>query len=334
MFLRETPTTTLAELREELSAVQRRSSDIALSDVRLDLEGDKVIALGDVATVPATLEGLKALGEWVEVPGKFLERIDPDLQQHILMTLFGRGAGVARVFWTDEGLTEVHNPNAKFIEPFQLVNVAANVIDPTALVLEHRSTKDEFRLDVIAPEGFDRGIGGDPQVGDITRGGIRIGHDRKHNLAPWVRELTYRLICTNGMEIEDKTLTLDARGQSVEEVLAELEHMAERAFSRVERTIASFYELREQPVVNPEREILRLSEEAGFPDRTTVALAERVPALGETVTMFDLVNLITNQANDPSLRNKHGARRKLECAGGKIVSEHVERCSHCRARLS
>lgn len=336
MFLREPPTTTLEEVRNSMDSTVVDSTDLPMNEVRFNLTQDQPsIVLGDIAEVPSTLDGLKAFGDWVDIPGKFMERIDPELQQHILSHMIHREGGVARVFYTDEGVQEVREPQIKLIRPQQLVDIAMKVTDPKALALEHWVTKDQFWLDVIVPEGFDRGVGGDPQVGDITRGGIRIIQDRKKNLAPSVSELLYRLWCTNGYEIDDASLKVDARGNTVEEVLAEFEAVADRAFRRVEKSIQHLYDMRTQRVENPEREIIRMAEEAHLPSRTVLTLAERVPAQEtEEFTTFDLVNLISNQANDPSLINKSGARRKLQQTGGELITIHVERCGHCRAKLN
>jgi hypothetical protein len=130
-------------------------------------------------------------------------------------------------------------------------------------------------------------------------------------------------------------LKVDARGSTIDEVLAELEAAAERAFSRVENEIAAFYDLRSQPVENPERMLIRLADEHSLPDRTLATLTrmastEDVP---DEPNMFDITNMVTNLANDPHIRNRTGARRTLEQVGGSVVSAHYERCGHCNARL-
>jgi hypothetical protein len=335
MFLRDAPGSTLATVREALDD-RTQTTQTVTTEVKVDLVEDNTISIGNV-TVPASGEGITAIGNWLEVPSKFLQRLDADLQQHLLTSLLERTPATANFVYNDEGVKQVRDPNAKFIDPRRLVDSAINVIDPTAPVIDHWRNTDEFRLDVIAPEGFDRGIGGDPQVGDLTRGGIRIGVDLKHNLAPWVQPYMYRLICTNGMETTDEGLKVDARGSSVDEVLREFEAQADRAFRRVEAEIAAFYDLRTQQVDNPERTLIRMAEERGLPARTVLTLAERVPAYTDEngrATMFDLVNLITNQANDPRIRSRAGARRTLEQTGGTIVTEHTERCSHCQSALN
>lgn len=343
MYLREAPTETLADVREKVEDLGE-AIQVSNAEVALDLTDSKTITLqtGDGITIPATDEAIQALGAWVDVPSKFLSRLDGEMQQYLLTNLLSRNQGTGQFVLggPDRGLKQVRKPSTKLIEPRSLVDTALHVIDPSALVLEWRDTQDEFRLDVIAPENFERGIGGDTKVGDLTAGGLRMGLDKKHNLAPWTQTLLYRYFCTNGMSIPDPTLKVEARAQSVEEVLAEFERAADRAFRQAEGAIESFYAMREESVENPERTLLRMATEAGLPDRTRVRLAERIPAMMEqddtegTVSMFDLVNLITNQANDPSIRGRSGPRMALEQAGGEVVTSHAERCGRCQSVLS
>lgn len=337
MFLRDAPTKTLTDVRDALDdgsqTIQR-----ATHEMHLDLTGERTLSFANSEIViPMTNDGISALGNWLEVPSKFLMRLESDMQENLLTHLLTRHPATGNLVYNEDGLKVVRDPNAKFIDPRRVVEKVINVLDPTAPVIDWRSGTDEFALDAIVPEGFDRGVGGDPSVGDITRGGVRVGMDIKHGLSPWVQPYLYRLICTNGMETTDAGLKVDARGASVEEVLAEFEAAADRAFRRVEEDMASFYRLREERVNNPERTLIRMAEERGLPARTVVTLAERVPSITDddgTTTMFELVNLVTNAANDPRIRNRFGARRTLEQTGGSVVTEHSDRCGHCASLLN
>jgi hypothetical protein len=80
-----------------------------------------------------------------------------------------------------------------------------------------------------------------------------------------------------------------------------------------------------------------MAGEAGLPQRTVLNIAERLPDMVENprnVSMFELVNLITNTANDPSIRNRIAVRRMLEQAGGQQVTSHIARCNHFQSRLN
>ena len=62
------------------------------------------------------------------------------------------------------------------------------------------------------------------------------------------------------------------------------------------------------------------------------------PELGELaeeeVTMFHLVNHLTNEANNPALRSHPNQRRELERAGGIMLADHTARCDLCHSRLN
>ncbi len=49
-------------------------------------------------------------------------------------------------------------------------------------------------------------------------------------------------------------------------------------------------------------------------------------------SMFDVVNLVTNFANSPAVRND-GGRLLLERAGGSVVTDHATRCGHCQQKV-
>lgn len=345
MFLRQKPTETLTTVLDKVDATETAETAVCLNtQVELALtEGDTpTVRFGDQTTfeVPATPDTINALGKWLTVPAKFLGRLNADLQQHLLMGLLRQTPGNMLIRWNDSGIVEVRDPGTRVIDPRWLIEAAARTITPEAPVVDFWSVPDDFRLDTIVPEGSDFGWGGDRPtgkraVGDITGGGIRIGQDRKHNLAPWVSPYLYRLACTNGYEMLDPGLKVDARGQTIEQVMSEFEAACQRAFGRVESDIRSFYDMRNQKVDNPERTVLRIAREQGLPERTALALVERVPAIVEgDASMFDVVNMVTNLANDPSIAHRSGVRRNLEITGGEIISEHVERCGHCHSRLA
>lgn len=365
-FIRPDQGLTLASLEERLSEARSGTSthDVPLSGVHFALTGNQsVIRLGD-EEVPATEGGLEAFGSFLGVPSAFLARVgktDLELQEVIMNGLLNHvGVSAASVRYGEGGVSGVFEAGKAPLDPRRLIAVASKVLGTEDAPIQRLvDTQAEFAFDTHVPFTHDEGVGGDAtslvevpedllsyswtthlpvrdgaRVGDLTAGGLRFGVDLKRGLAPSVQPFTFRLACTNGMEHTDTGLKVDARGLSVEEVLADLEVQAERAFSRVESQIEHFYRMRDQPVENPEREIIRLANERGLPQRSVTRLLEAAPteALPDDPTRFDVVNLITNLANSPAMRND-GGRMLLERAGGSIVSDDAVRCGHCHARI-
>lgn len=339
MYLLEAPTETISDVLDRIES-PTLSTGLSAREVQVDVPGDR-ITLGTVE-VPLGSEGLKSLASWLDVPNAFLLRQPKEFQQQILSYLLGRsGEAGTFVYDPEHGLDKVFNQGARPIAPEALLRVASRVIDSTAPVRDFVLSADALSLDVFVPESFDHGVGGDVTVGDVSYGGLRILQDRKHNLAPQVMPFQYRPICTNGMVTTDYGLKVDARGASVEEVLADFERIADLAFRRAEADITAFYETRSQVVENPERTLLRVATEAHLPSRTITRMLEEIPAYmteaqdaGRQFSMFDVTNIITNEANNPAIRSRVSARRALQEAGGGIVTEHAARCGTCQSLLT
>jgi hypothetical protein len=338
------------------------TTDLSLD--RISVTPDR-IRLGD-AEVPTTEGGLLALAEHLAVPAPFFKRVGKDVgldfQSDLVNRIMGSMPNAAvRVEYGGGGLVEVRQPSTSRVVPNQVLDVAATVFGEDAPVQRVVDNSAEFSLDLHVPFGGDRGIGGDAQslvdvpgellsyswnthtaldgtqqVGDVTAAGARFTLDLKRGLAPSVTPWSMRLACTNGMETVSNGTKIDARGLSVEEVLAELEAAARVAFANAEGNISHFYDLRNQRVDNPERAIRAIARERGIPDRSMVQILDMIPAEGvlpENPTQFDIVNLVTNLANRPSIRN-NGGRLLLERAGGAVIADHALRCSHCQHALS
>lgn len=337
MYLRDLPGTTLADLVPELDKNFQVWGGGA-HEVTLRLEDDEPIIDLAGRQVRATPNGVRALAQYFDIPPKFFARLEKDEQQWLLSSRMQYQGGELTVRYNDSGVGEVHKPSLVRVEPHALVERALRTFPEQSPIVDWWCDAEDMRVDVIVPEGFENYIGGDPSVGDLTRGGIRFGQDRKHNLAPWVQPFLYRLICTNGMEVPDAGLRVEARGASAEEIEALFEGEIRRAVDRLESDIHAFYDLRQQKLGSDPTGVLRRTGlDQGLPDRTVGRLEDALPSVLSEVeepTMFDVVNLMTNQANNPALGVRSGSRRTLQLAGGGLVYDHAERCVTCHARLA
>ena len=358
MFARPDLNTTLGDLqtlvasREEAGEIHR----VEPEKIEFHLDAaDPSISLGD-KEVPATPEALGHFGDLLQFPQAALKRFSTNVSNETMNGLLNelthnilqKDAKVVVHKKSGELLSIDEWGNRKDIRPADIVEAAAHVLGDKAPVVRLVDTPQFFGFDAhveVKPKAKEaKGWGGDgettldvfgKEVNDITAGGVRCGINLKQGLAPTVEEIMHRLACTNGMTLEDHSLKVDARGSTVEEVLAEFERLAEEAFSRVEKSIEHFYDLKNQPVPNVERAIRSIARERKIPDRSTIALIDLAASadMPDAPSMFDVVNLITNFANSPSFASRDGGRMILEGAGGSVISDHAARCGHCLQKV-
>ena len=337
MYIRPETELTLAGLAQRFDAPTQTAH--ASQGRYLQVHGDGTTltvrpADGDPTEIPLSDEGWSNIDGMLKIPESFANRLPMVTRVNLTNDLLSRHMKAVAVRYTDTGITSMLDPGQIPFEPRYLVEVAQRVVGENGPVVGTVSNLTTFGFDTTSEPGA-RELG-DPKVGDITRAGLRFSQNLRQNLAPSVAKYSYRLVCTNGMEVMDEGLRLDARGtQSVEEVMAELEALAQRAFAEVESDVEHFYSMRDEPVQHPERTINRMARDYGISDRLRNELRDEVPQIvGEdgTTNMFDLVNFVTNMANRSNV--PHGQRVALERFGGQAVTAHVERCRTCASRLN
>lgn len=338
LFLRERPATTLNDVLESVGSPQGKVVLVDSADVRFHLGGDTPsVRLGDGVEVYAGPDTLTAMAAYAALPTKWLLRQEALLQEHIFAAIYGALGVEVNVRYEPHKIYEMWDAEREgSIEPRSLIEIAAKVLGGRAEVVYYSLDQIEFRLDAIVPRTARRGIGGDKEEGDTTRAGLRMGMNRKRNLAPWVQPLFYRIPCTNGMEVPSPGLRVDARGLEVDQILVEIETRASWTLGAADKRIEHFYALRDQKVADPVLLIRRVGMENGIPARTVDAIVALLPEYLEdesSASLFEVVNVITNYANEESIRSRETSSRALEIAGGAIVSEAIERCGQCQAKL-
>lgn len=338
--------------------------DLSLDKIEVHADSDTPVIKIDTVEVPMTPKGMASLADYLKVPTSFFDRLGSaggvEEQAHLVKVFLDNSRGeTVRVGYTEGGLVSLTEPR-DIITASHLIPIAARVLGDDAPVVRVVDTNQTFGLDATVSLTAERGVGGDrtatttlpeevlrqswvsgagitadSQVGDLTTAGVRIGLDVKRGLAPTVQPYFMRLACTNGMETVDLGQKIDARGLSFDEVLEEFGAMCERAFSQAEAGINHFYDLREQRVDNPERVLRQVARERGLPNRSLNHLLDLAPtdALPDDPSMFDVVNLVTNLANNTSLVRNDGGRQLLEQVGGGVVGDSAARCNHCNQQV-
>jgi hypothetical protein len=295
----------------------------------------------DRKNYPATEVSLAHFAEVLGIPPRFLKKLSEQAgdaeAQHLLSAMLDTTSGEKLgVRIADKNrITGVYESGRSPMDPYRVAERITNVVGPMAKVVRLVDSQTELSFDVAVNEDYGRAYHvEDKKVGDITAGGLRCFMDLKRGLTPQIDPYAYRLFCTNGMTMEDPNLKIEGRGQTVDQVLDDIERMAEMAMGALDAHIAAYYDLRSVKVDNPERAINAIAREQKLPDRTRTALIDLAAGedLPDNPTQFDIVNLITNFANSEQVRN-NGARTQLERVGGAVITDHAVRCGHCSQRV-
>jgi hypothetical protein len=189
MYLRDLPGTTLTQFADQVNDTSE-AAQVAGGDIRLNLtEAEPTIAFGNVE-VPATPDGIEALGRHVKVPATFLfpadRAYDAEEAEFVLSRRLSRLGNAVAIHHTPAGIQGIYRPGQTPINPRRVVEVAMRVMDPQSPLIEYRSNADEMFFDVTIP--LDTVTTGDPAVGDLTAAGLRFTQNRARNLTPDVEE--------------------------------------------------------------------------------------------------------------------------------------------------
>jgi hypothetical protein len=147
-------------------------------------------------------------------------------------------------------------------------------------------------------------------------------------LTPW----SERLVCTNGMTVIEDRPFFDVSGNSVEDVLRQIDEAADREFRRAEEINQRFSDLTNHPVADLVRAVDSVSAANGTPVRLRNAMRDRaleisfMPPEGG-FTMYDVLNIFTYFATYRS----GDARTRFANQGlaGDMLYTGSMVCSHC-----
>jgi hypothetical protein len=339
-YIRNTETKTLAEFADDIVEPTKTHT---IDPTKIKCGNETVtfpLTKGKKCEVPLDSDAVVSLSDTLGVPPKFIQRQPADFRAQILNGLAKRlPGGEVNLVVSDKGdrLIEIYESTGKRFVPEMVVESALQVMPHDSIVTEWWNTPRMFQADIVLPATARKGVTTKAKVGDVTRGGLRVGIDRQHHLAPWVSSYLYRLICTNGLERVDHGTKVDGRVGPIDEVMAEYLKQMHIVFARLDDHVKQFYALREDKIPHDQIDTIlrRTVNEHGLSFGSDLDAMMDMALSSSDSSMFDVVNIITNAANDPSIVNKPANRRKIEKAGGDIVHEsHITRCPQCLTRMA
>lgn len=283
------------------------------------------------------------LGRYLKVPSRYLKKCPDELIETNLNFWLQQESGAVNVEYSihdDRAYLLGIVPEATTIVPVH--HVARAVLKPfdeSDQINDFNMSAADVHLSVTANSRFVE-VPGDgtkhrPKVGDITRGGLTLNFHREKGNKITIEPFSFRLVCSNGMIMRDSALgRVSFRGNSVEEVLAEIEAKAENIMSQMEaKYLSQLRRTAEKRVTGDIYQLIRhVGQEYGQSARIIdLALAE-VPFLPEEPTVYDITQLFTMAANQVGFRS----RLSLQGIGGDMMMNTnmvTDRCDKCESLL-
>lgn len=241
------------------------------------------------------------------------------------------------------GIQSFYNPDTLVVPVEEVVRIAARVFDADDDVVDFRRSADMFKLDITSPR-FEVNVPGNgmldrptygSNVGDITEAGLRFLAYADPKKPPRVSAFMNRLVCTNGMEVSEESDVVNIKGQSVHEVIAEMESAARSAMAMLPVHLENLADSARILVPGSTLAFIRqVGHENNVPERIISKALDLAAGNSERAwSLYDVVQLFTSIANGLITNT---STMKLQRLGGMMVTEGermVARCSSCERVL-
>lgn len=171
------------------------------------------------------------------------------------------------------------------------------------------------------------------QPGDIIAGGFSVRDSRLGKFKLELNTYTYRLVCSNGM------LSVAPSGHIIRVTKEDNEMALEDWMAPVIRTVCDNIQGELERIKNTTKmkvdnhsiNIMNQTfREFPLPKETRETLTDQAE---QSQSVYDIVNLLTAEANNPEWAGTPARIRALQTAGG-FITEHQSVCPHCNSLLS
>jgi hypothetical protein len=285
----------------------------------------------------------RSLAQYLGVSKAYLAKCPPDLKAHNLNFWLRRRENAAAVIEVvgDHWVT-VHKPGLLILPLARVADIVTATMDPGYEVVQLLRNDTKFHVDIItdhhvevAPDDrIEDRRRGQRTVGDITHGGVRILANPSEVEAPRVLTYLHRLWCTNGSTSPEDEGTIRLKGNTVEDILVEMEGACRRVMGDLDAKLESYAALaRTHPPGSPTRFAYQIGREYGLPQRLMDRVMERVSVLPEDATLYDVQQVFTELANGSV---NYRLMTRLQQLSGDLAfdTEHVtHRCGTCERLL-
>jgi hypothetical protein len=326
----------VSELTQSLNRGTEQTPVAKLEDVVLNNQGLVVPGLDSPILMDEV--GLKKLGKYLDMNTSYLDKCPPDLQQINVNYWFKRYGSAEAMFHTVDGqLTNVHRPDKQVIPLVRVAEAVSRAFQPEDEVKTLSYDDDRLEVDILSSANsiLVPGLGTDHRpMNDITHGGLRLHAFTSNGESPYVQTYLHRLVCSNGLAIDEPELQVKLKGNTVPEILAELETVAQQLMSNMPERLEAYRHLSDVPIVgNLEQFVYQVGRESGLGSRVMDRVMLLINDLPLNPTLYDVTQVFTQIAGEGVTRT---TRLRLQNLGGQFVSDThnmLDRCNQCKRPL-
>lgn len=323
---------TIEEARKQVAPEEQIEDNVSLThqDIEVGSDGLRIKPLNK----PFTIKGIKSLCATTNVPYSFFNECLPETKQAILKQVLPLTSPTKyKVISVDDRIRNMVSADVVY-------HTNGVIFDSILNTLVSRGNSVQGAIDVVDTDkffevNFVTQLNGSPKtkVGDYTHAGVYVKKkDVKSDTHSFDLDLgafLYRLQCTNGMvSPQNFSFNVGKTNGDFKQVLAE-STMKAVSYAATE-FMSKFVELDEKKVENPAQFLNQLSEEHKIGSRDLPDLIAKLASLPENATAYDIVNMVTNHANELNPR----ARQRFQLFGGiavEALSNH--RCRTCHKKV-
>lgn len=327
----------VSELSTRLAERREIATEVGVATLAVDSVASR-LSVGEQEY--ALDEGVeKSLAGFLGIPAGYVKKLAPTFKaQTIKYWLDEYSDADVRIFTRGEQITAIGSADIVSIPTDAVGEVITNVFAPGDRVDFYRGT-DYAQFDVVTQAHQVEVLNPDdvlfrPQVGDITYGGERFVLHPYTAKPPSAMAYFERLVCTNGMCTEEKLGRINIQGNTVPEIIAELEAKARQLLGNLDDGLAAYAATARKPVPGTLAAFAaQLAREYGFTRGVLDEVLAIINQLGPNATVYDVLQAFTSVANRvESTPVKH----KLQTLGGSLALEAdkvLRRCTSCERLL-
>lgn len=336
----------ISDLKTRLDAITERSIETHLGDLKVDDDARRVTVLdsgGESFALDAKVE--RSFGEYLGIPKAYLEKCPADLKATNLNYWFQKRANASAIIEVrNEQFVSVHREGLVIIPLRRVIETVSSVLDPSYEVTGLTHEDSRFQMDIITPHSVevqpwnlieDRNPEHHATVGDVTHGGIRLRLNPIKSEEPVVSTYLRRLWCSNGATSPAAEDKIKLVGNTVDEVIMEMEAAMRRVVGDLDDKLASYAATATKyPPGSKENFARQLGVEYKLKPGVLNKILDRVQVLPDGASIYDVIQVFTAMANEEGV--SYQTILKLQEIGGTLAfqtEEITHRCGQCERLL-